>query len=676
MPQPAEPGGPPGPNTAAGPVHGMLVQARDVHGDLHVHTAPEPPPTADVCLDAPQPATRLRGRAGLLAELEEAMAAGERQPAVLAGPGGIGKSAVAAELAARAAARGRDVFWIRPGSVGPGLLEAAVEAGGPRSEAAELRASPRRAARWAWRCLDAAERPWLLVIDNADRPEELDPDNRPGAGLGWLRPSSRGLAVVTTRIADPAVWAPAPLLRVGELATADAAAVLCDHALTPDSADAAALAERLGGIPLPLTLAGRAVATRRAMLADFSALEDQITESVLRIDALAAPASTPEDGGPERGSLGGTWEVSVALLADIPQAAPLLRLLSVLGADGAEVPLRRLPLHLLRGGTCDTGPGTLDEAVLAEAANALATHGLADITVLRGEPALRVHPLIAETTRDGLGADGAAAVGDDVERLLDHRRDQDLAMERTAGRALLRLRSRALGDDHPDTLRTAANRARIRSQEGDAAGAATELARLSDRARRALGPDHPVTLHTQHCQGDALISSGRLNEARRLYRHVLARRSDVLGPDHADTFDTRHQAAVVAFRQGDLDTAETEFTEILTALRDDQDDATTLYARLNGGFVAMRKHRWDDADRRFGEVVDRAGAPEGPEHLAATLARVYLAVSRMGRGEEREAETAFAAALSRLEDALGAEHPAIGEVAELMDRERPRGPSA
>lgn len=162
-------------NTSSGAVHGTLLQARDIHGGVHIHPAPAADPLVDdVCLDPPRPATGIRDRAELLATLESAMAGADPLPHVLVGPGGIGKSTIAAALAERAAAQGRSVFWVRPGSVAASMLEIAVELGGARAEAEPLAEAPRRAARWVWRHLDAAPQPWLLVFDNADRPEELD----------------------------------------------------------------------------------------------------------------------------------------------------------------------------------------------------------------------------------------------------------------------------------------------------------------------------------------------------------------------------------------------------------------------------------------------------------------------------------------------------------------------
>ncbi|MDT0302592.1 tetratricopeptide repeat protein [Streptomonospora wellingtoniae] len=662
---------------AVATVHGMLLQARDIHGGVHLHP---PAPTgafADVSLDAPRPPEPLRGRDDLLAELDAAPADGAERPVVLTGPGGIGKSAVAAALARRAADRGRDVFWVRAGAVAPALLEAAVEAGGARAEAQGLASSPRRAARWVWRHLDAAPRPWLLVLDNADRPEELDPDHRPGEGLGWLRTSPRGLVVVTTRIGDPALWEPALMREVGELAPDAAAAVLADRSGPVGATGARTLADRLGGIPLALTLAGGAAASHPALFADLGALRDHLSASVLRVDRLSRPR-THKGRRPRRSTLAGVWEASMELLDSAPHAPGLLRLLSVLGADGLEVPLRRLPLSLLRGGAGGTAveppDEPLDETALAAALNALAVHGLAALTSVGGERALRIHPLIGETTREGLG-DRAATVARAVARLLEHQRDRDPAMEWAAHRALAEVCSAALGPDHPDTLGADVGRARQRLQRGDASGAAAELAGLARRAADALGADHPVRLRALHHRGDALIDLGRLDEADRLFRDLLAARTRAQGPDAPDADEERHQLAAVALRRQDWDTAAAELAAVVAHRKADpaSDGQRLLFARVNLCYARLRRGERAAAESGFRRLIAESGVRDGTEDPAVTLARLFLAVSRMERGEAEAAEEGFADALRRGERRLGADHPELAEMRAVIDGARASG---
>ena len=76
-------------NEISGTVFGPAVQARDIHGDVHVHQPPSrlPPPS-----QLPPP-VRLAGRAGALEAMDAARAS---RIIVITGPPGIGKTALAA----------------------------------------------------------------------------------------------------------------------------------------------------------------------------------------------------------------------------------------------------------------------------------------------------------------------------------------------------------------------------------------------------------------------------------------------------------------------------------------------------------------------------------------------------------------------------------------------------
>jgi hypothetical protein len=60
--------------------------------------------------------------------------------------------------------------------------------------------------------------------------------------------------------------------------------------------------------------------------------------------------------------------------------------------------------------------------------------------------------------------------------------------------ALLPVRERVLGPQHPDTLISRANLASWTGEAGDAAGARDQFAALLPVIERVLGPEHPQTL--------------------------------------------------------------------------------------------------------------------------------------------------------------------------------------
>jgi NB-ARC domain len=354
-------------------------------------------------------ATPLRGRDDLVRELSEEASAGTVH--VVHGLGGVGKTRLALEVAATAMQGGRRVWWVS--AVDGPSVSAGMQAVGYAAGAAAADFEHANSADVVWRYLERYPDPWLLVLDNADDPAAaLSIAGTPVADAqGWVRPApERGCVLITTRDGSTTVWGGwTRRHRIAPLETAHGADVLLD--LAPDGGTASSaklLAERLGGLPLALRLAGQAIA--QAMTVPLQWADPSLPRSfdVYR-SALAErfsevfkpPASGPIDPQQARGLVGQTWELSLAVLdsRSIPEARRLLRLLSCFG----DAPI---PCVLL-----------LDPAILAESKLFPAMTGrrlwevltaldslnliTLDATSVRGEvgPMAVVHPIVRDTNR-------------------------------------------------------------------------------------------------------------------------------------------------------------------------------------------------------------------------------------------------------------------------------------
>ncbi|RLK54132.1 ATP-binding protein [Actinokineospora cianjurensis] len=195
---------------------------------------------------------RLRGRDEVI---EALVNPAEGRAHLLHGLGGSGKTSIAADIAHRPT--DRDVWWISAVDKTTALsgLHTVARLVGLVSD------SP--SADQLWGRLNTRTRPWLLVIDNADDPSVLDEDpDSVVAGRGWARQprTTHGLVIITSRQGpDPekwGTWLSAHPVRM--LTAADGAQVLFDHTHNRGGtqSEAQALATRLGGLSLALTLAG------------------------------------------------------------------------------------------------------------------------------------------------------------------------------------------------------------------------------------------------------------------------------------------------------------------------------------------------------------------------------------------------------------------------------------
>ncbi|MEU4774592.1 tetratricopeptide repeat protein [Micromonospora sp. NPDC023644] len=354
---------------------------------------------------------------------------------LLHGLGGVGKSAVALAIAVRAARAGVQPFWVDASDrsrVQAAMWLVARQLAGPDFR---VPASPDEAGAVdaVWAVLEHATTNWLLIVDNADDPQLLAADGeRTDAGNGWLRASTGGLVLVTSRVGDLAVWGRRVMARrLSTLSPSDGGQVLLDSAdldaegRGAERADAESLAERLGGLPLALRAAGRYLATSRARgaamsVADYDALLARRFSAT--IDAATRTATSLGGGEPSpRDLVTATWDLSLEWLAErgMPDAGSVLALLSCFA--NAPVP-SSLIQQVASEDEATAAPARADALVGALRALAL----IDDHHV--GEPAdgavrgqlVTVHPLVHEVMRERLLTDTsrAAAMRADAVRAL------------------------------------------------------------------------------------------------------------------------------------------------------------------------------------------------------------------------------------------------------------------
>ncbi|SDE39598.1 AAA domain-containing protein, partial [Streptomyces sp. LaPpAH-199] len=201
---------------------------------------------------------------------------------VVCGAGGLGKTTLAAEAAARARSQEKKVVWIRwrddTAQLGLEFGKAARILGLPESRLEEARTGRVSLVDAVWKHLKDVE-DWLIVVDNVDTPSRVGPGSEPLAAYrGWLRPHGSGLLLVTSRDTTRQTWGPdADLIHLQPLADEAGGTVLLDaapHAGTENEAEA--LAARLGGLPLALNAAGTYLSVPTSRHRTFTAYQEAL----------------------------------------------------------------------------------------------------------------------------------------------------------------------------------------------------------------------------------------------------------------------------------------------------------------------------------------------------------------------------------------------------------------
>jgi hypothetical protein len=482
----------------------------------------------------------LRGRDDLLAEL-----AGARgQVCVLHGLGGCGKTRLALEVAYLAQLNGTDVWWISATEYGE--FVAAMRSLGRRLGLADAELAHGDAADLIWQRLRTWPEPWLLILDNADDPQILAGAGRDVAdGRGWLRPvtSATGAVLVTSRDGTEASWGQyCGRHRLAVLGADDATSILLDYArhlpVVGSDEDAADLAERLGGLPLALRLAGSYLfesASVPAAFADPGMIRTyrQYREALHGGKFLTLSAELTQDQAREL--IGRTWDLTLDILdaRQIPEARRLLRLLAAF----ADAPI---PYELfLHADTMTASPlfETITGPRLWQVLQALDGFGLIDLDVGADVAVARLHPLVRDASQavdEQIPVYGALAAG---------------LLERAT------LAPEADEPENPPVWPLWQLLAPHATHVVDSATAAPD--RADAMAVSAATAAHYAALYQKAC--------GLHVQAEAILRRVVPIRTRILGDNHLDTTSSRHVLARVMAKRGDHGGAEAEFREVLAA---------------------------------------------------------------------------------------------------------------
>src|SRR5512144_1575110 len=553
------------------------------------------------------------GRAEMLSELRARLRGGEHAMIVQAlhGLGGVGKTQLAIEYAHRFAADYELVWWLdadQPALIGGQFAALAEPLGLPTRESVP---------RAVDRVRDELRRrsSWLLIFDNAQRPQDL---------LEY-QPGGVGHALVTSRY--PGWGGLGGRLEVDVLARSETVALLHRRLPELDEELADKLAAELGDLPL--------AAAQAAGYLESTGLPpvDYLRRFRTRRDSLLARGDVVGYGG----RLDTAWSLSLDRLAqDSPAAVQLLQLAAFLAPE--PIPLRLLTQHaeLLdeRLRTVAKDPDALDDLVGLIVEFSLARRQADRIQLHRLVQAAIRHQLAPSQQQAGLArvlALLAAAHPGNPE--------DPASWDSYAELAPHVLTTSPPGDDRPDTRQLVLDTTRYLQITGDNQASRAVSAELLDRWGRVLGPDHPDTLTAASNLATALLWLGELEAARILGQDTVDRWRRVLGPDHPDTLTAASNLAAALLWLGAAEAARILGQDTLDRSRRSlgPDHPTTLFwaAVLTFALVELGDA---EAARILGRnTVDRSRRVLGPDHPITMRSANVLTLALVERGDAEAA---------------------------------------
>jgi hypothetical protein len=480
--------------------------------------------------DVPPRNKNFTGRAEILTRLRQDGPLVERVPRVLTGLPGVGKTAVAVEYAYRHQSD-YDVVWWIPAEQ-PALVRTSLAQLAARLHLIDATVSGIEDAAGA--ALDALRRGepfrrWLMIFDNADRPEDF---------REYL-PRGAGTILITSR--NPGWESVADRLTVGVFSREASLAFLTRRVAGLASSDADLLAEKLGDLPLALDQAGAMVAQTGMPTEEYLQLLD---EQLLRIMAEGGSSEYPY-------SMTAAWRVAVDKVRHLlPEALEFLRTCAFFAPE----PIPR-DIFGRSSSVMDSEREFLkDPILLAGAIRELGRFGLVSIV----GRAISVHCLSQAMLRDELDGEERESYRREAQHILTSGAPRDPDDDTMWSRfeelvphvasAVLELpRSR-----DPYVRAFALKMMRYLYLSGDVPGCLALAERFIEQWTADSGPDDESVLWALVYLGDASRALGRHREAGRITEDALSRVRASLSEGHPLMLTLRSALGADARARGDF----------------------------------------------------------------------------------------------------------------------------
>ncbi|KAF2188857.1 HET-domain-containing protein [Zopfia rhizophila CBS 207.26] len=594
---------------------------------------------------------RFVGRESQLAVLEGKLFVGTSTTKVaIIGPGGIGKTQLALELAYRTRQKYKScsIFWI-PASDVESIHQAYMHIAqrlnipGWDDEKADVKKLVQL------HLSQASAGQWLIVFDNADEagPGTTGP-SQTGSLTEYLPSSKQGSILFITTDSKMAVsLASQNIVKLPEIERDMAHRILKTYLTNPtNEQDADLLLKELAYLPLAIVQAAAYINVNKTTLKDYlSLLGAQEKEVVERISKQFDEWQPHRTGNP----------IATTLLISFEQ----IRNCDILATDFlyfmACIDRKDIPLALLP--TTSPPRGGMDAV---ETLNAYSF-----ITKRQAESALDLHRLVHLAIRNWLHTQGLLSKRTQlaITRLLevfpDSKHENRSKWRRLLPHAKYALSYDLMKQEDEAGIELTWKCAMSLHSDGRYNEAEELFAQVMETRKRVLGAEHPDTLTSMANLASTYRNQGRWKAAEELEVQVMETCKKKLGTDHPDTLNSMSNLASTYRNQGQWDAAEELEVQVIetstTKLGADHPSTLTYIANLASTY--RNQGRWKEAEELEMQVMETCKKKLGADHPDTLTSMANLASTWKAQGRDTEAIGLMTECVRLQERILGASHP-------------------
>ena len=583
------------------------------------------------------------GRRSLLIDLHDALNSGQYAALTQAitGLGGVGKTQLALEYVYSYIDDYEIVWWVRSEELSTLASDYFNLAGALNLP--ESRLADQTIVVGAVRRKLGQLKSWLLIFDNATKPENID---------AYLPQSGGGHVIITSRNQDWDVLAREMPIRVFE--EDEAVEFIIKRTGEEDTDSAKELAKELDNLPLALEQACAYIKTRNKSIAGYLELLRQRKTELLKF-----PISRKDYDY----TVATTWEISFQQVQEESEAgAEMLNLCAFLAPE-------KIPRSLISGGA-EHLPEPLASAVADELRfdDALAAPKRYSLLTVADE-ALSVHRLVQAVTRDRLSDEVRKIWADAAVRLVKGAFPYNSNDIRTWSECLLLLPHALAAAGHAEVLRAEPkatqqllNRAGVylmgRAEFGEAKALYKRALHI---AENIFGQEHDAVATISNNLGLVLQDMGDLESAKECYERALTIGEKVYGSDHPKVDIYVNNLGLVLQDMGDLDSAKKCYERALTigekAYGSDHPQVAIYISNL--GRVQRAHGNFEGAKETFKKALKIGKTAYGFDHPQVAIYVNNLGEVLQAQGDFEGAKKCFERALKIGEMAYGPEHPKI-----------------